>query len=1058
MPAGSRVLSILAICMAFFLNVPFLNAQNAITVKGVVNDAMGPVIGASVVEKGTTNGVITGIDGDFVLTVPSNATLTISYVGYKTLELPVAGKTNISVTLQEDNEMLDEVVVVGFGTQKKVNLTGAVGTVDSKALESRPVVSAAQALQGLVPGLNITTSSGSMEVTPSISIRGVGTIGQGSSGAPLILIDGMEGDLNTINPQDIENVSVLKDAAAASIYGSRAPFGVILITTKKGAASKTKVNYNNNFRWNSPINMPHTMDSYTFATYFNDGQDNTPGGVHHFTEEHLQRIKDYQSGKLKESIPAGSNGKWQDGYAAGNDNVDWYDVIYDDVTFSQEHNISATGGTEKVNYYVSLNYMYNNGLIKLGNEGMHRFNANAKISAELASWARMNVSMRWTRQDFVRPADYTDGLYQNIGRQGWPTLPLYDPNGFYYDSPSPALGLATGGDDRRQTDRNYYQLGLVLEPIKNWVTNVEVNYQTQSRMRHWDSQKTYNHDVNGNPYLYRTGSNVHEEYYKSDLLNVNVFSTYSKTFAEKHNMKAMVGFQTEYLKQTQFGLQREGILLPSLPEVDLTSGMDNGGNAVTPSVNGSRAEWNTAGFFGRVNYDYDGRYLIEANFRYDGTSRFRRDNRWIALPSVSLGWNVAREAFWESLRDKVNTLKIRGSYGVLGNQNTSNWYQTYRTISFRPSNGSWLQDGAKPNTSAFPALVSTALGWEKIENLNIGLDFGLFDNRLTGSFDWYIRDTKDMVGNAPELPAVLGASVPVTNNTDLRTTGWDFEIAWRDRLNNGLGYNVKFLLSDSKTKITRYPNNPTNSLDNYIEGREINEIWGYETIGIAKTQAEMDAHIANVDQSNFGTNWGAGDIMYKDIDGDKKMTWGAWTADDHGDAKVIGNSTPRYHFALDLGADWKGFDVRVFFQGVMKRDFAPSSGYFWGCEGNFWWSMGLTPHEDYFRDDPNHLLGLNLDSYYPRPVFGGKNQQTQTRYLQDASYIRLKNLQIGYTLPKTVVSKLGISNLRVFVSGENLWTGTSLNDLYDPETIGGGWNGCVYPMSRTFSCGLSLTF
>lgn len=1035
--------------------------QQQIQVAGIVNDSMGPVIGASVVEKGTTNGTITDLDGRFSLNVQPDATLVISYIGYQSQEIKVVAGQEVNIVLLEDTETLEEVVVVGFGTQKKVNLTGSVGMVDSKALESRPVTSAAQALQGLVSGLQISQNSGSLESSPSINIRGVGTIGEGSSGSPLVLIDGMEGDLNSVNPQDIESVSVLKDAAASSIYGSRAPFGVILVTTKSGKSGKTQVNYNNSFRWSSPINMPHTMDSYTFATYFNDGCNNTPGWSPHFSDEHLQRILDYQNGKLTSSIPANPNGKWEDGYAKGNDNVDWYDVIYKDVTFSQEHNISASGGTEKVNYYLSLNYLNNGGLIELGNEGLDRYNLTAKISAELAPWAKLNFSTRWNRQDYIRPSSYKDELYQNLGRQGWPTLPLYDPNGYYYDSPSPALSLATGGDDRTQTDRNYYQLGLVFEPVKDWITNVELNYQVLSKMRHWDCLQTYNHDVEGNPYLYRTSSEVHEEYYKENFFNVNIFSTYSKTFAEKHNTKFMAGFQTEYMKQHQHGLTTYGILIPNLPEVDLTDGLDSNGKSVTPQTNGSRANWNTAGFFGRINYDYDGKYMAEVNFRYDGTSRFRRDNRWIALPSVSLGWNVARESFWESLLDKVNTLKLRASWGLLGNQNTNNWYQTYRIIDFTSSNGEWMQNGLKPNVAGFPELVSTALTWEKIENYNLGLDFGLLNNRLTGSFDWYIRNTKDMVGLAPELPSVLGTKVPVTNNTDLRTIGWDFEISWRDRFNNGLGYNVKFNLSDSKTKITRYPNNPTNSIDSntFIEGEYLNQIYGYQTIGIAKTQAEMDAHLSKVNQDNLGSNWGAGDIMYADLDGDGRITSGASTKGNTGDLKIIGNSSPRYHFSLDLGADWKGFDLRFFFQGVMKRDYAPSSGYFYGADSNFWWSMGLTPHTDYFRDDPNHPLGLNLDSYYARPTFDtSKNSQHQTHYLQDASYIRLKNIQIGYSIPQSIISKWGIANLRVYVSGENLWTGTSLSELYDPETIDGGWNGCVYPMSKTLSCGLSLTF
>jgi outer membrane receptor protein involved in Fe transport len=334
-------------------------------------------------------------------------------------------------------------------------------------------------------------------------------------------------------------------------------------------------------------------------------------------------------------------------------------------------------------------------------------------------------------------------------------------------------------------------------------------------------------------------------------------------------------------------------------------------------VSGSRNQWQTAGFFGRVNYNFDERYLFEFNIRRDGTSRFRRDNMWKTFPSVSLGWNIAREKFWQGLQDKVNTLKLRASYGSLGNQNTDNWYQTYQTVSYYPSTGSWLQDGKKPNTTYAPSLVSSSLTWERIESYDLGLDFGLLDNRLTGTFDYYIRNTKDMIGNAPELPSILGTSVPVTNNTDLRTSGWEFQLSWRDRLENGFSYGATFNISDSRTKITRYPNNPTGDLSTYIEGRYINEIWGYETAGLARTDAEMNAHLATVDQSTLGDNWAAGDIMYKDLNGDGKISSGSYTIADHGDLKVIGNSTPRYLVGLDLNAAYKGFDLRLFFQGVM---------------------------------------------------------------------------------------------------------------------------------------------
>lgn len=1068
-----KVLATFLICMGFIAGHPdnVLAGNNELSqqttqqqqrVTGIVKDTYGePIIGASVVEKGTANGVISDLDGNFTINVPQGATLRISYIGYVTQELKASTTGTMQITLREDSKTLDEVVVVGFGTQKKVNLTGAVGVTTAKELASRPVANATQALQGLIPGLQISQNNGSLESSPSIKVRGTGTIGEGSKGDPLILIDGMEGDLNTINPQDIENVTVLKDAASSSIYGSRAPFGVILVTTKKGKTGKTSVNYNNSFRWGKPINMAKTMDSYTFATYFNDGCLNTPGWGAHFGKEQLQRIKDYQNGTLTSSIPAGDNGYWQDGYAAGNANTDWYGTVYKSTSFSQEHNVSASGGTDKLNYYLSFNYLDQGGFMRWGEEGLERYNATAKISAKLTDWANVNYSMRWTREDYIRPSQLTDNLYDNLGRQGWPTLPLYDPNGHLYASPSPVLGLATGGSDFKQTDNLYHQFALVLEPVKGWITNVEFNYRTHIFNRHWDTQTMYNHDVAGNPYVAgNANSNVHEEFYRDNLLNLNIYSEYNKTLAEKHNFRLMGGFQTENLRKTAFGLQRNGILIPELPEVDLTSGLDQYGEPVTPSANGERHNWSTAGFFGRLNYDLDGRYLFEANLRYDGTSRFRKDNRWILLPSVSFGWNITREKFWKV--DAVNTLKLRASYGLLGNQNTDNWYQTYRTMEVKSADGSWLQNGAKPNTAKFPGLVSESLTWEKIYTWNGGLDWGLFDNRLTGSFDYFVRETKDMVGPTPELPSVLGTDVPKSNNTDLRTHGWELELAWKDRLKNGLGYGAKLMLSDARTKILRYPNNPTKSIDTYIEGRYINEIWGYETIGIAKSDEEMQNHLAslpNGGQDALGSSWGAGDIMYKDINGDGKIDQGSKTLNDLGDRKVVGNSTPRYFFSVDLSADWKGFDVRAFFQGVMKRDYFQGSSYFWGIKGDFWWSQGLTQHADYFRPEQSNDLSANLDSYYPRPVFGtDKNYYTQTRYLQDASYIRLKNLQIGYTLPQNIVSKIGASNIRVYFSGENLWTGTSLSSLFDPETIDGGKGGCVYPLSRTFSCGLSLTF
>lgn len=1047
--------------------------QSTYKLVGTVTDENGEILpGVNIVVKGISKGTITDLDGKFELEVEPGQTLVISFIGMVSQEIKITGQRDLIVKLAADTQSLDEVVVVGFGTQKKVNLTGSVGIADAKALEARPVMTAAQALQGMVPGLQISQNNGGMENRATMNIRGVATIGKGSSGSPLVLIDGMEADINAINPQDIDNISVLKDAAASSIYGSRAPFGVILVTTKKGKSGKPTVNYNNSFRWSDPVLLPKIVDSYTLATYFNDGCING-GAAPQFGEDQMQRIKDFQSGKITETVIPNPNnpGYWGDGYLYGNDNVDWYDAIYRSWVFSQEHNFSLSGGNEAINYYLSMNYLDQNGMMEFNQDTYDRYTGTAKINIKVTDWAQFNYSSRFIREDYGRPSFLKDDMFHNLGRQGWSTLPLYDPNGNLYDAPSPALGLRDGGRGKWQTDYLYQQAQVVLEPIKGWKTFVDFNYRIKSANCHWDIQKTYNHDVEGKPFAANNNSHVHEDHAKENYTNFSAYTEYTKSLESGHNLKGMVGFQSELMKKKVFGLQREGIIIPSLPEVDLTTGIDVYGKAVTPTVNGASDHWATAGFFGRINYDYEQKYLLEVNLRYDGTSRFRSDQRWSWFPSFSVGWNMAREKFWSGLDDYVSTFKFRGSYGELGNQNIDSWYPTYQTMTVEASKGDWLNNGARPNTATVPGLVSSTLTWERVKTWNIGLDVNAINNRLTGSFDFYNRKTLDMVGPAPELPLTLGTNVPQTNNTDLKTYGWELSVGWNDRLKCGLGYGVKFLLSDSQTEITRYPNETgtlntdlTADADKFIyrTGMKMGEIWGYKTVGIAKTQEEMDAHLAslpNGGQDAIGARWEAGDIMYADLNGDGKVDNGSKTEGDHGDLTVIGNSTPRYLFGIDLNLDYKGFDFRAFFQGVMKRDYFQGSFYFWGAGSTVWESTCMAPHLDYFRNDENHLLGQNLNSYFPRPDFSStKNHETQSRYLQNAAYIRLKNIQLGYTLPESITNKILISKLRVYVSGENLWTGTKMLGTFDPETIDGGWNGSVYPLSKTMSLGLSLTF
>lgn len=706
----------------------------------------------------------------------------------------------------------------------------------------------------------------------------------------------------------------------------------------------------------------------------------------------------------------------------------------------------------------------------MGSDNYKRINGTAKIGAQLARWIRMNYNMRFTRANYERPSALTNGLYSDMARQGWPVLPLYDRNGYLFSSPSPALGLKTGGQDRKETDIIYHQLSFILEPVRNWITHVDFNYKIDNSIRHWDSQRTYNHNVAGEPVIYNQNSNVHEDEFKDNYLNFQLYTEYNKSIAEKHNFHIMGGFQCEQLRRTEFGLQRNGIIDPEKSEVDLTNGLSYQGVAITPNVNGARNQWQTAGFFGRINYNYAERYLAELNLRYDGTSKFCSDKMWKLFPSISLGWRISEENFMKNTKDWLSNLKLRLSYGSLGNQNIDNWYQTYQTIAYRAFTGYWLQNGQKTNTTSAPGLVSSLLTWETVESYNVGLDFGFFNNRLTGSFDYFVRNTKNMVGKAPELPSILGTGVPVTNNTDLRTNGWELQLSWNDQLANGLHYGVTFNLSDSRTKITRYPNNPTNSIDTYIKGRYINEIWGYTTKGIAKSNEEMNAHLSTTDQSTIGSNWTAGDIMYEDTNNDKQINDGARTITDHGDLKVIGNSTPRFLWGIDLNASWKGFDIRAFFQGVMKRDawlggsWGSLEYYFGATNSGEWWATGITAVKDYYRDAntwsvANGYQKANQDAFLPRATFSNKNERCQTRYLMNAAYMRLKNFQAGYTIPRNITTKWGISNMRVFVSIENLFTITKMPKQFDPEMIGtDSRHSNGYPLSKTFSFGINVTF
>lgn len=853
----------------------------------------------------------------------------------------------------------------------------------------------------------------------------------------------------------------MKDAAASSIYGSRAPFGVVLVTTKSGKSGRAQINYNMNMRYSTPIKMPDMANSYEFVNLFDDAEYNG-SGKHLYTDEYRQFVYDFMTGKSDDYIWGnGSGGKWNYDYSANN--VNWLKEYYRNTAPSQEHNVSVSGGSDKMTYYLSANYMTQEGFMRYGTEDYDRYTITAKISAQLTKALKVDYSNRWVRTDYERPTYMNDDFYNHILRRARPVRAVYDPNGYLMSDINYIGVMRDGGRHNEQKDAMAQQLKITVTPLKNWNIIGEMNIKTDNNWNHWEQFVVYSHykDNPENTYTALTSANkdqVSEYSLKTTYLNPTVYSNYNFSLKEKHNFTILGGFQAEIMKYRDMEGARTGLVTTDLPVLNLTTDADS------YTLKGLYKNWKNAGFFGRINYDYNGKYLVEGNLRYDGSSRFRRGNRWILTPSFSLGWNVARENFWEKLADVVEVFKLRVSYGELANQNTTSWYPTYQTLGVTTNGGKWLQNGALTSVASVPGLISTSLSWEKIKNTNIGFDFGALNNRLTGSFDYFWRKTKNMVGPGVELPAILGATVPSTNNTDLTTFGWELSIGWRDKVGE-LGYGVKLNISDNQTRIDKYPN-PTNSLSKYMAGELTGDIYGYTTIGIAKTQEEMDAHIASLPkggQTAIGSKWEAGDIMYADINGDGKIDNGSNTLDDMGDLKKIGNNTPRFRTGITLDAQWKGFDFSMFWQGVLKRDFDPgeNSMVFWGTTGSGqWWSTSFKDHMDYFRaEDTASPLGANVNAYYPRPLFNNKNHKTQTAYLQNAAYMRLKNLQLGYTLPKSLINKIGLQNVRVYVSGENLLTITGLSDTMDPETAGiGKQGGTVYPLSRVYSFGLSVNF
>lgn len=1026
--------------------------QNGVC-NGVVTDTTGEtVIGASVVVKGTTNGTITGLDGDFSLSgVTKGSILVVSFVGYQNTEVKWNGQP-LTIVLKEDTKVLDEVVVVGYGTQKKANLSGAVAAVDGKVLQDRPITNIGQGLQGVVPNLNITMNNGGAPgATSSFNIRGNTSL---NGGSPLVLVDNVQMDANLVNPDDIESISVLKDAASASIYGARAAYGVILITTKKGKKSdKPTVSLSATGYWQSPALTFHNVNSMQYLTMMDEAYQNDGGSGHYFKSQVYQYAEDYFNGKYDSPVffdTAYDTYKY--GYCG---NTDWWDELYK-TSFSQIYTANISGGNDRTTYYASVSMNDQGGILKAGDDKYNKYNANVNISSNITKWLNVSAKIAHTYTDELHPTGGTTAMnstaYSGLSSYSGmmkgdlsPLMPVKHPDGHYAGQGSytnPVAIMEQGGNAQYKQNDLWMTGAVKITPIKGLVINADYTWNFYGKSSNQHVQNFYDYTAvpgTENYYPWTNPSSVtvtnNDDYYNA----FNAFAEYTFSLKEKHNFKVMVGYNQENKHKKYHYAGRKNLIDSSNPSLNLAYG--------DMAMNGSETHWSVNGFFARINYDYKGKYLLELNGRYDGSSKFPHGDRYAFFPSASVAWRVSEEKFWEPIRGWFDNFKLRASYGSLGNQALDeSRYGNFPYLATYGINTKYgaLLNGTRPVAVSVPGLVSASFTWETVNQIDFGFDASFFGGRLNTSFDWYRRNTKDMLTAGQALPAVLGTSVPQENAADMKTVGWEVSLEWNDRLSNGFGYHIKGVLSDYQASITKF-SNPTKLLGTHYVGEKQNEIWGYVSNGLF--QSDEDAKAA--DQSYLsGGSWGAGDVKYEDLNNDGKIDIGKNTLDDSGDRKIIGNSTPRYSYGITAGFDYKGFDFEMFWQGIGKRDYWLGGSQFWGFTDE--WCTPLTSSLDYWTED-------NRDAYFPRlhhyGVNGG-NHQVSTRYLQNAAYLRLKNVVLGYTIPRSITEKVKISRLRVFVQGENLLTFTPLIDSYDPETL----NNMTYPINKKISVGLNLTF
>ena len=1078
-----------------------------ITIVGKVVDANGePLIGASVAEAGTSNGTITDMDGAFMLNVEKNVTLHVSYVGYKDLE--VRAHKDMVVMLREDTQVLDEVVAIGYGTQKKANLTGAVTTVDvSKTLESKSESDVTKALQGAVPGLTITNATGDLDADPTVVIRGIGTLSNSGTSTPLYVVDGVPMEnLGYLNPNDIESISVLKDASSTAIYGTRAAFGVVLVTTKTAkTAEKVSVTYNNNFAWSRASAMPEyptVLEQVKAMTMANDnaGVASELFGMYINTDEFIAKATAWQEWAATQGWKNGKSPYREMVYGLDWDEKGFYadwdvaGIMFNNAAPSQNHNLSVSGNSGKTNYYMSLGYNHQQGIMNFNPDKMDKFNATVNLSTKVNNWLEIGGRFNMQHRTYSYPEVRGQGTYQYVWRWGsffGPYGYFEDENGNQFDGRQ-MIGFRKAAGDAYRKRMNLRAGGFIkLNLAKGLTFNGDYTFTYRAGrykavglpediVNTWSlfGENFAHGPINTSTYIETENSHYYNHV-------ANMYFNYNGSW-KGHNLNVMVGANIDKDEYEKLYYERHDLLSSDKHEMHLT-GSDYDYSHSHPH-NGS------VGIFGRINYDYKGIYLLEFSARGDASSKFPSHSQWAFFPSGSVGYRLSEEPYFQEAKNYVSNLKVRASYGTIGNQEIGS-YMFLETMD--KGQVGWLGDtDSKYYYFGTPKLVSPTLTWETIATTNIGIDLGFFNNDLNINFDWYQRDTKDMLAPGAALPQVLGTSAPYMNAGSLRTRGWELNIDYRHTFveADNLTVHANFNLADYKATIMDWDSN--NLVNTNYAGKEYGEIWGFETDryftpedfnadGSYKQELDADGNYVSgtADQSLLESGkfvYGPGDVKFVDQNGDGKIDWGDGTVEDHGDLVKIGNSTPRFQYSFRLGAEWKGLDIDLFFQGVGKRDMWTQSAFVMpmtrGVDAIYASQM------DYITNDEVAAGTIRQDADYPRLYGGGAGQGNasssimdggkfnfypQDKYLVNMAYLRLKNLTVGYTLPQKWTRKATIEKVRIYASFNNL--ADLINHTakfgFDPETstgrgtgsYGNGTYGRTEPLYRSYSFGLQVT-